>query len=56
MLLKIIFVLVLIFTGLEFSLFNMADFYQSREVKSFDTRILLVIKLVLYVDTQCKYF
>ena len=56
MLLKIIFVLVLIFTGIETNSVIIPDFYQPREVGKLDTWTILTIKLVFDVDMQCRYF
>ena len=55
-LLKIIFVPILIFTGIESSLFNIADFCQPREAKRVDTLVTLQITFSIVIETCCKYF
>ena len=55
-LLKIIFVPILIFTGIESSPLNIVDFCQPREAKMSDTWIVSIEKLIFYIDMHCKYF
>ena len=54
--LKIIFVLVLIFTGLVVKIYNILDFSQPKKVKRLDTCVISLIKIVVYIETLCKYF
>ena len=56
MLLKIIFVRVLIFTDVVLEVFTVLDFSQPKETVNLHTRVILLIKLVVYIDTLCKYF
>ena len=56
MLLKFIFVLILIFTGVVLGVLNILDFSQSKEAKRPDTCTVSLIKLVVYIETCCKYF
>ena len=55
-LLKIIFVPILIFIGIESSPLNIVDFCQLREAKTSDTWIVSIVQPVFYIDMKCKYF
>ena len=55
-LLKITFVLILIFTGVVLEVLNILDFSRSKEAKRLHTRVVSLIKLVVYIETLCKYF
>ena len=56
MILKIIFVIVEIFTGIIVHIRDVSNFSQPREVKKNDTSGFSLINSTLYIETHCGYF
>ena len=56
MLLKIIFVIVEILTGIGLHIRDVSNFSQHKEVKKEDTSGFSLIQVTLYIETRCRYF